>query len=250
MKKRETHLYIQARMGSTRLPKKVLKKISGKSIIEIIAERLKLVERADKIILVTSNQHKNMCLISEARRLGLDYFAGSEENLLDRFVQAGKLYNSDVIVRITGDCPLIDSKIINQGLKIFDSKKHEIVTNSYTRTYPDGLDFEIFSRQALERSWQKHRKKIAANQFDTAFINPTSDLMETGKRSDILNHTNYSHIRVTIDYPEDFEVVKEVYQNLYNVNKNFGLAEIIDFYHQNKKLFSRNQQYNQYSNRI
>ena len=114
----KNQIFIQARVNSTRYPRKILKKIDEKTILEIILDRIRNIKNINKIILVTGIKEKNNELVDEARKLGLDVFCGDEENILDRFYHAAKKFQPDNIIRITGDCPLIDSRIINQGLEI------------------------------------------------------------------------------------------------------------------------------------
>ena len=119
-------IFIQARMNSTRLPEKILKKISGKTILEIILERLENIGDIRQKILVTGPSEKNQKLVDESNRLGLDFFCGSEENLLDRYYQACCVFNAENIIRVTGDNPLVDSELIIDGMNTFSQKKTRI----------------------------------------------------------------------------------------------------------------------------
>ena len=151
----KNHVFIQAHLASKRLPGKVLKKICGKSIVELIAERAYNIKNIDEIILVTGSIEKNKSLVDEVKKIKLSYYCGNEENVLDRFYQASKEFNSDRIIRITGDCPLIDFNIINIGMSIFNRNTYDILSNNRIRTYPLGLNFEIFSKNALQKSWKE-----------------------------------------------------------------------------------------------
>jgi len=241
------HIFIQARIGSTRFPGKILKQINNKTIIKILFERLQNVKNIDKIILTTGNSEKNQELLKEAKRLNLDYFCGNEYNLLDRFYEASKKFNSDNIIRITGDNPLIDFDIINHGMDIFLKKKLDILSNNKIRTYPLGLNFEIFTKDALDRSWHDNLNKFKnQNEFYKSFISPTKYMLESENfvKYDLINDTNYSSIRLTIDYPEDLELIKKIFEPLYSKNKNFTLTEIIQLFNTNPNLFKLNKKLN------
>jgi spore coat polysaccharide biosynthesis protein SpsF len=240
------HIFIQARIGSKRLPGKVLKKICGKSIIELIVERVSKVEHIDKIVIVTGPKEKNELLINEIKKLDVNYFCGSEENVLDRFYKASLEFKSDNIIRVTADCPLIDFNVINKGFSIFKQNNYDILSNNRIRTYPHGLEFEIFQSDAL---------KIARNdnfslyknyeEFYDIFIPPTKYMLEKKKfrNFDLLNDINISHIRVTLDYIEDLELITKIYDMLYNKNLYFGLDEIVSLLENNPSLQKINQKY-------
>jgi len=240
-------IFIQARIGSTRFPRKILKKIYNKTLLEILLERLQNVKKIEKILLITGNSEKNEHLVAEAKRLNLEYFCGNENNILDRFYQAGKKFNSENIIRITGDNLLIDYEIVNQGLDIFLEKKFDILSNNRIRTYPLGLNFEIFTKNALERSWMENLEKFKnEEEFFKTFIPPTKYMLENENFNnyDLINETDYSSIRLTIDYSEDFEVVTKIFESLYNKNKNFTLNEIIQFLKNHPNLLKLNKNLN------
>lgn len=227
----KTQIFLQARMGSTRVPGKVMLKICGKSIIELITERLKKIGGIDKIILVSSVNKENEALAAEAKKLGLDFFQGSEENVLDRFYQASLKFRPDVIIRVTGDCPLVDSDLISEGLKIFQKDSCDILSNARIRSFPDGMDYEIFTRQVLERAWKEQKKNLSSeDEFDKTFFNPTKSILACANiiKKDIISEKDLSHIRLTLDYSEDFEVIRKIYENLYK-GKYFGKEEILDY---------------------
>ncbi len=243
----KTQIFIQARMGSTRLPGKVLFKIGSKTIFSILVERLRQVSNIDKIVLVTSTNKNNDTLVKKAKRLGIDFFRGSEENLLDRFYQASLKFNPDSIIRITADCPLIDFNLVNEGLEIFKKGNYDILSIARIRTFPDGMDFEIFKTKTLEIAWQENFLKFDRNKkkFDEAFLSPTDYLQmkKEFKNKDFVNKKNLSHIRLTLDYKEDFEVIKKVYENLYKKNKYFDLNEMLKFLNSNPNIYKLNEKY-------
>ena len=239
------NIFIQARMGSSRLPGKVLKKICSKSILELIYERLKNVSPVEKIILVTGPLELNKPLIEEAKKLNLDYFCGNEENILDRFYKASEKFPSDNIVRVLADCPLVDFNIINRGLKIFENNNYDILSIARKRTFPHGLDFELFKKSALVTLWKdKLEERGSLEIFSKTFMN-LIQMLEDKKfiNYDLINEENLSNIRLTVDFLEDFELVSKIYEILYDKNKKFTLKEILELLKQRPKLLDINKKH-------
>ena len=196
---------IQARMGSTRLPGKVMKVIDGKNpSLQYTINQLKSCKLLDKIIVATTNLPEDDVIENYLKNLGIDVFRGSSDDVLDRYFQCAKYYDLSSIVRITADCPLIDPNIVEEGIKLFQSKNYDYVTNTFPRTFPDGNETEIFSINALENSW-KNAKLPSEREHVTPYFKNNVNLfhMENFSYND-----NISHLRWTIDYDEDFELVK------------------------------------------
>lgn len=243
-----THIFIQARLGSKRLPSKALRKICNKTIIELMVERLRRVQNIQKIILVTGHEKDNSLLVEEARRLKIDYFCGSEENILDRFYKAQNFFKSDVIIRVMADSPLIDHELINEGLDTFFKlqSKIDILSIDRVKSYPHGLNFQIFTSEALKKSWEEHFKKFNdLKKFDQEFISPAMYMLvkKQFKNYDLIGKTDYSSIRLTLDYPEDFEVVKNIFEKIYPRKPNFVLKDILEVLDNNPKLLKINEKY-------
>ena len=243
-----THIFVQARVKSTRLPGKILEKIYDKSILELITLRLKKVKDVDDIIVVTGTMKENMPLIEECNRLALRYFCGSEENILDRIYKASLAFNSGVIIRVTGDCPLIDATLINEGVEIFYKNEYDILSNHRDRTFPDGLDFEIFRKNALKRAWVDKMLEYNNNEkkFSEVFVNPIQYMLDSTKfkKYDLINnHGNLSSLRLTLDYPEDLELTKKIYEALFQQNKCFGLNDILELMQKNPQIRQINEKY-------
>ncbi len=213
-------LYIQARLHSRRLPQKVLLRIAGKSIFELLVERMERAQGVDEVVLVTGPKEKNFALVQEAERLGTPYFCGSEENVLDRFYQASLKFPSDAIIRITGDNPLMDPNIVSDAIMEFEKQKPDIL--QVVKNYPVGMGFEIFTNEALQKAWQE-------NSHEEQFVNPVAYMLESGefKKVEMACSTDLSAVRVTIDTEEDFEKVKKIFETLYVKNPNFGLDDIL-----------------------
>lgn len=243
----KTQIFVQARMGSTRLPGKVLLKIGKETIFSIFVDRLRQIKDIDKVVLVTSKSKNNDELINEAKRLGIEYFRGSEENVLDRFYKASLKFKPDNIIRIGGDCPLIDFNLVNVGFKIFKTGNYDILSNAKIRTFPDGMDFEIFKQKCLKIAWQdtflEFNKDV--KKFDNTFINPTNyiQIKKEFRNKDFINKSDLSHTRLTLDYKEDFDLIKKIYENLHKQNRYFTLDEILKFLNKNPKLYELNKKY-------
>src|SRR3989304_2618928 len=242
----KNHIFLQARENSTRLPRKVLMKILDKSIIDLLVERLKKIENIDKIILVTGQLNNNKKLVELVTKNDLDYFCGSEENLLDRFYKAGKKFYSDNIIRVTADCPLIDFNLINKGLKIFIENNYDLLTVGRTSKYPLGLDFEIFKMKALHKAWKSTLKKYNnVEEFNDTFICPPEYMINNAefKKFELVNDVDLSTIRITLDYPEDLELITKIYEGLYYKKKYFDLNDIMKLLEENPSLLGINQKY-------
>ena len=240
------YIFLQARINSRRFPKKVLKKIFDKTIIELIVERLNKIKNIKKIVLVTGPENKNSDLIVEVQKLNLDYFCGSEENILDRFYQASKMFNPDNIIRVTADCPLIDFNLVNKGLKIFSKENYDILSVDRVKTYPHGVNFQIFSNNALEKAWLEIKNQFKDNTlFLRSFIPPISFMLEDPqfRKYDLINKIDNSHIRIVLDYPEDFELIKKIYESLYEKNRFFDLSDVLKFLKNNQHLLEINKKY-------
>ncbi len=237
------HIFLQARVNSTRFPNKILQKIGDKTILEVIVERIKKIENINRIILVTGSNKNNNELVNKAEELNLDVFCGDEENILDRFYHAANEFHSENIIRITGDCPLIDFKLISKGLKIYHSEFINILTNTKKRSFPHGFDFEIFSKKSLDMAWRDVVKngKIKKGEF----INPVQYMMNSGKFKiyNLENAFDQSKIRITIDYPEDLIVISKIYKELFNKNEDFASEEIIKFLDLHPELVKINEKF-------
>lgn len=226
---------VQARMGSTRLPNKVMRPISGVPMIELLFKRLSWAKQLDKIILATSDDPRNQPLIDHVQQLGYDIYRGSENDVLDRYYQAAKMYKADIVVRITGDCPLIDPKLVDNALIFFQEKSVDYVSNTCPPTYPDGLDTEIFTFAALKQAAQQAKKPFEREHV-TPFI----------KESGLFNlyciqHTqDCSDQRWTVDEYEDFEVVNNIFEH-FHPRLDFDWIKILELSRSQPHLFKANQ---------
>jgi len=233
---------VQARMGSSRLPGKVMMDIVGKPLIWHVVNRLKHSKLLNQIIVATGNGEENNVIEGLCEEYNIDYYKGSEEDLIDRYYQTSKLFNADVVVRIPADCPLVDPEIVDKVVGFFlkNINSYDYVNNSRPHTtYPHGLDVEVFSLCLLEKLWREIKNPFRREWFTTViFENP-----EIYKIFCLENDVDLSHLRLTVDYKEDLELVRYIFKNLYTENACFTLKDILELYSRNQKIFNINQKY-------
>ena len=225
---------VQARMGSTRLPGKVLKEAGGKSLIEILFSRLARSKKIDKIILATSESEDNDSLEEEVKKLGFEVFRGSENDVLGRFYQAARKHAPEVVVRITGDCPLIDPMLVDEVIKLYQEKNVDYASNTEPPTYPDGLDTEVFSFGTLEMAHQQANKP-----FDREHVTPIMRTEKQFQRASYSNDIDLSAERWTVDDPEDFEVIKNVIDH-FAPDLSFSWRDVLDLLQSHPEYFEAN----------
>lgn len=227
---------VQARMGSTRLPDKVMKPISGKPMIELLLSRLSRSVRIDRIVVATSTEPRNQILAGHVKALGYGCYQGSENDVLDRFYQAAKAEQADIVVRITGDCPLVDPALVDRVIDEFQRSRVDYLSNVLPPSYPDGLDIEVFSFQSLERAWHETDKA-----FDREHVTPY--IRESGKFTvgNFRNEEDLSAWRWTVDEPADFAVITQVFEH-FAPRTDFTWQEVRGLQKARPELFSPNQQ--------
>jgi len=203
---------IQARMGSTRLPGKVLMDIFGASMLSRVVNRSKQAKLLSQIVVATSHKSTDDAVVREADRLGVLSFRGSENDVLDRYYKAAQSFDADVVVRITSDCPLIDPTIIDKVIAAFLDSNPDYASNALVRTYPRGLDVEAFTLSALTKAWQQASKPYERIHV-TPYIYENPTIFKLLSVSDSHDYSNY---RWTVDTPEDLEFVRRIYERLEN----------------------------------
>jgi len=226
---------VQARMGSTRLPNKVMKTIGGIPMIELLLTRLAKAKEIDQIIVATSIDDRNLPLVEHIRMLGYTCEQGSENDVLDRYVQSAKKHNVDVVVRITGDCPLVDPELVDEVIRSFKAANVDYFSNTNPPTYPDGLDIEVCTYTALEQAHQE-----TTEPFDREHVTPY--LRKPGKfrTAAMQNSQDLSALRWTVDEPADFLVIEKVFQHFYP-RIDFNWTEVLNLQLQQPELFNTNQ---------
>lgn len=221
-------------MGSTRFPNKVMQPIGGRTVIELLLARLFRAEEIDQIVIATSDNPNNRSLIDHISELGYSYFVGSEDDVLDRFYQAAKAYDADVVVRITGDCPLIDPSLVDKVIRRLKDSNVDYCNITSPPSYPDGLDTEVFTYSALSTAAEK-----ASTAFQREHVTPYLRENELFKRSVVTSEIDYSDRRWTVDEPEDLEVIKNVVQH-FSPKIDFSFEEIIELELAQPDLFAIN----------
>ena len=197
---------VQARVGSTRLPNKVMRSINGIPMIGLLLERLSKSQQITQIVVATSVDKNNTMLVDYVKNLGYVVFQGNENNVLERYYQAAQQENADVVVRITADCPLVDALLVDKVVGQFLQDKVDYASNREPATYPDGLDVEVMLMSALAQAYRK-----ASTDHEKEHVTPY--LIETKKiKKTYLTHIqDLSFLRWTVDELEDFQVIENVF---------------------------------------
>ena len=192
-------------MGSSRLPNKVLMKVNGEqTVLEHVIKQLSFCKSISKIIVATTNLKQDDVIEELVKKLEIDVFRGDSSDVLDRYYQCAKKFNLDNIVRITSDCPLIDPEIVDKVIRKYEIEKFDYVTNTLIRTFPIGLDAEIFSFDVLEKTW-KNAILPSEREHVTPFIRNKKMDFSVGN---IEHEEDLSKIRVGLDRKEDYELIK------------------------------------------
>jgi len=233
----KTLAIVQARMGSTRFPNKVMQHILGVPMIELLLERLSKSKEVDKIILATSQDPKNLPLVEHVRSLGYSVFQGSENDLLDRYYQAARTHHPKVVVRITGDCPLIDPAVVDFVLSSFNASQADYASNIHPPSYPDGLDSEVFTFSALEKAWTS-----TTEPYEREHVTPYIRNSGNFNLLDVSHTEDYSSERWTVDEPEDFEVVKNIFEH-FAPWRYFSWLEVLQLKRVHPEIFLANQRF-------
>lgn len=215
---------LQARMGSSRLPGKVVKEVLGRPLIGYEIERLRLCKGIEEIILATSDMDSDDPVAAVGERLGVTVFRGSEADVLDRYYQASRLAKSDFIMRATGDCPLIDPAICDAVISTFFTQKVDYIITS--PKVAEGLDCEVMTKAALETAWHE-AELLSEREHVTLFIRNRPDRFKCLELDAPEDNSNY---RITVDEPEDFMVVEAILKALTPVHGlTFSFEHVRDF---------------------
>lgn len=202
---------LQARLGSTRLPGKVLMDLAGRPLLAHVIDRVQAVRGIDRGVLATTTADRDRPLIKLARELGVEAFAGNEDDVLDRYYRAAQHFEADVIMRLTADCPLLDPAVSAQVLDRFRQGDADYVSNTQPPTFPDGLDTEVFSFAALDRAW-RGATLGSEREHVTPYIWKNPDKF---RLASVTNDVDLSALRWTVDEAPDLEFVRAIYARLY-----------------------------------
>ena len=222
---------VQARCGSSRLPDKVLLDLAGKMLAERVIERTRLSRFVDEVILTTSINKENLPLISLCSGKGIRVFAGSEDDVLDRFYQAAKLIQPEYVVRITADCPFYDAQILDSAIEAL--QKNVDYLTDLDCTLADGLDIEIVKFSALRTAWEKATLQ-SEREHVTLYIKNNKDKFKIQNFNSPFD--NIGNKRWTIDEPRDYEFARKVYEHFADIKESFFTGDILSFLQQNKEL--------------
>lgn len=216
---------IQARTGSTRLPGKVLMEICGKPLLQHVIERARKSHLIGSVVVATTSNPSDQAVVRLARKCGAEAFAGSENDVLDRYFQAAKKFKADVIVRITADDPFKDPVVIDRIITHFlaNRQKLDYASNTIKPTYPLGLDTEVFSFSGLQKAWNE-----ATDPYDREHVTPYFYRHpELFRLANIENGEDLSSLRWTLDYEADLRFAREIYSRLYREGDIFLMNDIL-----------------------
>lgn len=243
---------IQARIGSRRLPKKAMLKILNKPLLGYMVDQVKKSKKIKEIIIATSKSNENNAIRSFCKKNKIKCYSGSETNLVERYCGAVKLFGVSTIVRLTSDCPLIDPEVIDKCLEKYISSEYDFVANTsppYNSSYPDGMDVEIFSSNTLD-----YVNQVCKNYSDLEHVTPFIWRKKSFFKLFKCNlKKNLSHYRLTVDYKEDFNLIKEIITHFKKNEINISLQNIESFLEKNEDIYAinkmRNKKYKKYIER-
>lgn len=228
---------IQARMTSTRLPGKVLKLIKDDlTMLECVIQRIRLTTLVDTIVVATTTNHTDDPIVALCTKLKVDVYRGSENDVLSRYYEAALKYGINTVIRITSDCPAIDPQVIDKMCIYYMSNYFDYVSNVVSRTFPRGLDVEIFSFNCLERAYRNATQECEREHV-TAYIygNPTK--FQIGAYSEN-EDKEYNKYRITVDTVEDLILAQKIFANL---SFNFNLNDLINLLEQHPEWHSNDE---------
>lgn len=231
-------IVIQARMGSTRLPGKVLKKILDKPMLWYLIDRVSRVEFAHEIVVSTTINPADDSIVDFCKDVGASCYRGSEHDVLSRYYETAKQHNADCVVRICSDSPLVDPFVVDKLIKIFTKGKgeYDYVSNTLEESYPVGLHTEVFSIGALENSHSNATDPVEREHV-TPYIYRNPNIF---KLNSVALDVDLSNYRWTVDYPEDFKLVKNIFENIYPSKTDFDMFDVVNYLKHNPEIASIN----------
>lgn len=229
--------FVQARMGSTRLPGKVLKKVLEKPLLDFLVERLLQSKEIDDVVILTSHLPTDDVIVAFCQERGIACFRGSEEDVLDRYYQAALQRKPDGIVRVTADCPLLDPEIVDQVIQVFrENDQIDYVSNTLERTFPRGLDVEVFSFRALQQAAQRANRS-EEREHVTLYLYRHPEIFQL---RNVAHTPSLGFHRWTVDTPEDFALIQLILEHLYSSNPQFRLDDVIQLLAQHPRWIELN----------
>lgn len=230
---RETKIIaiVQARMGSTRLPGKVLTDLGGATVLARVVERVRRSARVDQVVIATSVSPIDQPIVSECERLNVACFRGSEEDVLDRYFRAAQRFDGETVLRVTSDCPLTDPTLIDGLIQAFAEREVDFACNVAPRTYPRGLDAEVFTLRALAKAREMADMPHQREHVTTVFYERPDVFRMTSVRSE----RDYSRYRWTLDTNDDLRLIRQIYQSFGN-RSDFTWRDVIALMERNPQL--------------
>lgn len=230
---------IQARTTSSRLPNKVLLKLpygEDSTVLEQVIKRVQKSKKVNNIVVATTTNEDDDKIEELCKTIKINCYRGSEDNVLSRYYKAAKKFDADYIIRITSDCPCIDSEIIDELVEKHINEKNDYTSNSLIRTYPHGLDCEIFSYDALKDAYNNAKEKFEYEHVTPYIYRTNKDKYQIGQLK-LLKRKGAEKIRITLDTNEDYILLCALFDELYLNNNYFGCSEIIDLFEEKKWLY-------------
>lgn len=227
---------IQARMGARRLPDKVLLDLAGKTVLERVVGRVRQAKTIKDVVVATTENLRDRQIVELAAAKGIDVYVGSEEDVLDRYYQAARACQARHVVRITADCPLIDPEVMDEVVTTYFKRKADYCSNTLKPTFPDGLDVEVFSFQALAEAWHEAKLK-SQREHVTPFIHQQPGRY---KLENVEHVPNLGEHRWTLDEPNDYEVLKRIYQH-FAAQPDFRMKDVLHFLEDHPEIAELNQ---------
>lgn len=225
---------IEARMTSSRLPGKVLMEFCEKSDLEHIIERLKRSKYLDEVVVATTMNKEDDPIVELCNKIECEYYRGSEEDVLLRVLEAAKSVDSEIIVEITGDCPVIDWRHVDKLIELFFSGEYDYASNAIERTFPRGFDIDIFPVKILEEI-NVITNSTADHEHVSLYIytHPEKYRLFNWKADKKLN---YPEFEITLDTYEDYQLIKNIYEKLYPINKDFSAIDVVNLLLEDRKI--------------
>lgn len=222
---------IQARMGSTRLPGKVLADIGGRPMLDRVIVRARRARLIDRVAVATSDAVGDDPIAAFCAAAAVDCVRGSAEDVLDRYHAAARQFDADIVVRVTADCPLLDPAVVDTVIERFLGGDYDYVSNAIEPTYPDGLDTEVFRRSALDRAWREAQLP-SEREHVTPYLWKHPDRFRLGS---VTHDPDLSGLRWTVDQPEDLEFVRRIYAHL-GADPCFGMDAVLELLRRHPEL--------------
>jgi spore coat polysaccharide biosynthesis protein SpsF len=226
---------IQARMNSSRLPGKVLMHLGGETVLARVVRRLRRAGLIEEIVVATTRAAVDQAIVDECRCLRVGVFRGEENDVLDRCYQAARACNAKAVVRITSDCPVIDPQLVDETIAVFQQRCGDYGSNLFPRTYPRGLDTEVFTMAALEQAWHDAHAAYDREHVTPYFYQHPELFRLVSKRG----RTDYSRFRWTLDTVDDFELLRMIYARFGDQN-DFSWGDVIKLMEREPELAELN----------